>query len=200
MKYLIAGLGNIGEQYANTRHNIGFVVADALALSLGVPFTSGRYASVATGRFKGRILVVIKPSTYMNLSGKAVKYWLEKEKIPPENMLVIVDDLALPLGQLRLRAKGSDGGHNGLADIIYHLETTEFPRLRIGIGSDFAKGMQVDFVLSKWTRQEEEALIPKVEQAVKAVKSFVTVGVERTMGICNFTPDNKPSSPSSISP
>ncbi len=185
MKYLIAGLGNMGEQYANTRHNIGFVVLDALAFSFGVVFTPGRHGSVATARYKGRILVMIKPSTYVNLSGKAIKYWLNKEKVPPENMLVIVDDLALPLGQLRLRAKGSDGGHNGLADIIYHLETIEFPRLRIGIGDDFARGTQVDYVLSKWTRGEEELLIPRIEKAVDAVKSFVTIGIERTMGEVN---------------
>jgi PTH1 family peptidyl-tRNA hydrolase len=185
LKYLIAGLGNIGEQYANTRHNIGFVVLDALALSFGVPFTPNRYASVATARYKGRILVMVKPSTFVNLSGKAIKYWLNKEKLLPGNMLVIVDDLALPLGQLRLRAKGSDGGHNGLADIIYHLETNEFPRLRIGIGNDFAQGYQVDYVLSKWTKEEEKLLIPRVEQAVEAIRSFVTIGVDRTMGIIN---------------
>ncbi|MBP6977461.1 MAG: aminoacyl-tRNA hydrolase [Bacteroidales bacterium] len=185
MKYLIAGLGNIGEEYANTRHNIGFVVLDALAMSFDVTFSPDRYASVATARYKGRTLVMIKPSTYVNLSGKAIRYWLNREKIPTENLLVIVDDLALPLGQLRLRARGSDGGHNGLADIIYHLETNEFPRLRIGIGDDFARGTQVDFVLSRWTRREEEILIPRVEKAVEAIKSFVTNGVDRTMGFIN---------------
>ncbi|HNS17719.1 MAG TPA: aminoacyl-tRNA hydrolase [Bacteroidales bacterium] len=185
MKYLIAGLGNMGEQYANTRHNIGFIVLDALALSFNVTFAPDRYASVATARYKGRILKMIKPSTYVNLSGKAVKYWLNKEKLPPGNLLVVVDDLALPPGQLRLRVKGSDGGHNGLADIIFHLETTEFPRLRIGIGGDFARGTQVDYVLSRWTRQEEEMLIPRVETAVEAIKSFVTIGIDGTMGIVN---------------
>jgi len=185
LKYLITGLGNIGDEYANTRHNIGFVVLDALALSFGVSFAPGRYASVASARYKGRTLVMIKPSTYVNLSGKAVKYWLNREKIPHENLLVVMDDLALPTGQLRLRAKGSDGGHNGLADIIFHLQTTEFPRLRIGIGNDFAQGYQVDYVLSRWTRQEEEILIPCVEKAVEAIKSFVTVGVDKTMGLIN---------------
>ncbi|MDD5508247.1 MAG: aminoacyl-tRNA hydrolase [Bacteroidales bacterium] len=185
MKYLITGLGNIGDEYANTRHNIGFVVLDALALSFGVSFTPGRYASVASARYKGRTLVMIKPSTYVNLSGKAVKYWLNREKVPHENLLVVVDDLALPTGQLRLRAKGSDGGHNGLADIIFHLQTTEFPRLRIGIGNDFAQGYQVDYVLSRWTRQEEEILIPRVEKAVEAIRSFVTIGIDGTMGIVN---------------
>lgn len=194
MKYLIAGLGNIGEDYAGTRHNIGFIVLDALALSFGVTFAPDRYASVATAKFKGRTLVMIKPSTYVNLSGKAIRYWLNKEKLSPENMLVIVDDLALPLGQLRLRARGSDGGHNGLADIIYHLETNEFPRLRIGIGDDFARGAQVDYVLSRWTKQEEEILIPRVEKSVEAIKSFVTIGVDNTMGLINSKyqdPDSK---------
>ncbi len=175
----------MGEQYANTRHNIGFVVLDALALSFRAAFSTARYASVTTASYKGRALVMIKPSTFVNLSGKAVRYWLNKEKIPRENLLVVVDDLALPLGQLRLRSKGSDGGHNGMADIIYHLETIDFPRLRIGIGDDFARGTQVDFVLSRWTREEEEILIPRVEKAVEAIKSFVTIGVDKTMGLIN---------------
>lgn len=185
MKYLIIGLGNPGAEYANTRHNIGFIVLDALAKSLGVTFTSDRYASVARGRYRGHILVLVKPSTYMNLSGKAVKYWMAREKTGIENILVVVDDIALPSGTLRLRSKGSDGGHNGLADIIYHLEAIEFPRLRFGIGDEFARGTQVDYVLSQWTRQEEELLLPRIADAVKAVQRFVTIGIERAMGEVN---------------
>jgi len=185
MKYLIAGLGNVGDEYANTRHNIGFVVMDALAQSTGAVFSPGRHADVATAMYKGRKIIMIKPTTYVNLSGKAVRYWMSKEKIDLGHLLVIVDDIALPLGNLRLKARGSDGGHNGLADIIVHLETTDFARLRIGIGDDFARGYQVDYVLGQWTKQEEEILLPRIPVAVEAVMSFVTVGVERTMNEYN---------------
>ncbi len=185
MKYLIAGLGNIGQEYANTRHNIGFIVADALAMDGKVSFSAGRYADVANVKFKARTLVVIKPSTFMNLSGKAIKYWLDKEKIPLENLLVITDDLALPIGSLRLRAKGGDGGHNGLIHIIETLDTSDFARLRIGIGDDFAKGYQVDYVLGKWTKSEEEVMIPKIKTAVEIIKSFATIGLSRTMNVYN---------------
>jgi peptidyl-tRNA hydrolase, PTH1 family len=185
MKYLIAGLGNIGDEYSNTRHNIGFIIADAIAQAFKATFSTGRYASVAEFSYKGRQMVLIKPNTYMNLSGKAVRYWLTKEKIVPENCLVIVDDLALPLGTLRLRKQGSDGGHNGLISIIEELGTTAFPRLRVGIGNDFAKGYQVEYVLSRWTSEEEKILIPKVEKTVDLVKSFVTIGTERTMNLFN---------------
>lgn len=185
MKYLIAGLGNIGQEYANTRHNIGFIVADALAMDGKVSFDTDRYADVARVRFKSRTLVVIKPSTFMNLSGKAIKYWLEKEKIPLENLLIVTDDLALPTGTLRLRAKGGDGGHNGLIHIIETLNTSDFARLRIGIGNDFAKGYQVDYVLSKWTKNEEEVMIPKINSAVEIIKSFATIGLSRTMNVYN---------------
>jgi PTH1 family peptidyl-tRNA hydrolase len=173
MKYLIAGLGNIGEEYANTRHNTGFTVLDALARLSGVSFQSGRYADIARLRIKNRSLLLIKPSTYMNLSGKAVRYWLETEKIPKENLLVVVDDIALPPGQLRLKLKGGDGGHNGLSSIIEILETEEFARLRFGIGNDFAKGYQTEYVLSKWTAAEEEMLIPKISEAVEMIKTFL---------------------------
>jgi peptidyl-tRNA hydrolase, PTH1 family len=173
MKYLIAGLGNIGDEYANTRHNIGFTVVDVLARLSGVSFQSGRYADVARLKIKNKTLVLIKPSTYMNLSGKAVRYWLDKEKIPLENLLVVVDDIALPPGQLRLRMKGGPGGHNGLISIIETLETEEFARLRFGIGNDFAKGYQTEYVLGKWTKAEEEVLIPKITEAVEMIKSFV---------------------------
>ena len=174
MKYLIAGLGNIGDEYANTRHNIGFNVVDALARLSGVSFKTGRYADVARVKIKNKTLVLIKPSTYMNLSGKAVRYWLDNEKIPLENLLVVVDDIALPPGQLRLRMKGGPGGHNGLISIIETLETEEFARLRFGIGNDFAKGYQTEYVLGKWTKAEEELLVPKIEEAVDLIKSFVS--------------------------
>ena len=173
MKYLIAGLGNIGDEYAGTRHNIGFSVVDALARLSGVSFQSGRYADVARMRMKSKSLVLIRPSTYMNLSGKAIRYWLETEKIPLENLLVVVDDIALPPGQLRLRMKGGPGGHNGLISIIETIETEEFARLRFGIGNDFAKGFQTEYVLGKWTKTEEEILVPKITEAVEMIKSFV---------------------------
>ncbi len=185
MKYLIVGLGNIGDEYSNTRHNIGFIAADAVAFSLKSSFTPDRYASVARMSLKGRQLVVIKPTTYMNLSGKAVRYWMQREDIPKENILVIVDDLALPLGSLRLRAKGSDGGHNGLISIIETIQTNDFARLRIGIGNDFAKGYQVDYVLGRWTQEEEKVLLPRIEMTVDLVKNFVLIGIERTMNVFN---------------
>jgi peptidyl-tRNA hydrolase, PTH1 family len=185
VKFLIAGLGNIGLEHANTRHNIGFIVADALALEGKAVFEPGRLADVAKVKYKGRIMVVIKPSTYMNLSGKAVKYWLGKENIPMENLLVVADDIALPTSVLRLRAKGGDGGHNGLISLIEHLGTSDFARLRVGIGNDYAQGMQVDYVLGKWTKLEEEIMIPKVKTAVEIIKSFVAIGVERTMNVYN---------------
>jgi PTH1 family peptidyl-tRNA hydrolase len=181
MKYLIAGLGNIGDEYAGTRHNIGFTVTDALARLSGVSFQSGRYADLARLRVKNKSLVLVKPTTYMNLSGKAIRYWLETEKIPLEQMLVIVDDIALAHGQLRLKLKGGDGGHNGLSSIIEILGTEEFARLRFGIGNDFAKGYQVEYVLGKWTAQEKELILPKIEDAIEMIKSFVTAGPELTM-------------------
>lgn len=185
MKFLIAGLGNIGHEYANTRHNIGFIVADALAMEGKAKFEPGRYADVSKLKFRGRTLVVIKPSTFMNLSGKSIRYWLKEENIPPERMIVVVDDIALPLGELRIRRGGGDGGHNGLASIIEYLGSGNFPRLRIGLGDDFARGYQSDYVLGKWTKAEEEIMIPRVNEAVKVVKSFVTVGLDRTMNIYN---------------
>lgn len=192
-KFLIAGLGNIGEEYSFTRHNIGFEVADALALELNKVegssaaklFHTERLASVYEGRFKGTTLVMIKPTTYMNLSGKAVNYWMQAEKIPVSNILVITDDLALPFGTLRLKKKGSDGGHNGLSDIIETLGTNEFARLRFGIGSDFPKGKQVDYVLQRWSKQEETLLSERIEKAVQIVKSFVSIGIDRTMSDFN---------------
>ncbi len=181
MKYLIVGLGNIGDEYVNTRHNIGFIVLDALAQKANVKFELARLASVAKIKYRGRTLVLIKPSTYMNLSGKAVRYWLTQEKIPIENSLTIIDDIALPTGNFRLKMKGGDGSHNGLTNIIEYLETTEFPRLRVGIGNDFARGYQTEYLLSKWTKQEEEILIPRIKIATDIVKSFVSIGIGLTM-------------------
>ncbi len=185
MKYLIAGLGNIGEEYANTRHNIGFIILDALAKEFDATFAIGRHAYTTSIRFKGRTFVLIKPTSYMNLSGKAVKYWLTKEKIQPENLLVVVDDISLPPGTLRMKYKGGDGGHNGLINIIQSIGTDKFPRLRVGIGDDFAKGYQSDYVLGKWSKSEEKIMIPKVDTAVQMIKSFGTIGIDRTMTAFN---------------
>ena len=160
MKYLIVGLGNIGAEYAETRHNIGFKVLDALAGASDTFFTTGRYGAVATLRHKGHTLILIKPSTYMNLSGKAVRYWMEAERIAPENLLVISDDIALPFGTLRMRAKGSAGGHNGLKNIAELLGTEEFARMRFGVGGDFSRGHQIDYVWGEWTAEEREAKQP----------------------------------------
>ena len=181
MKYLIAGLGNIGDEYANTRHNIGFQVLDAFVRLSGVSFQTGRYAATCKVRAKSHELLLIKPSTYMNLSGKAVRYWLEKENIPVSHLLVIIDDLALPQNTLRLKLQGGDGGHNGLYSIIETLETKEFARLRFGIGKDFPKGHQTEFVLGPWTPEEMEWVNPKILEAVEAIKSFVTAGSGETM-------------------
>ncbi len=186
-KFLIAGLGNIGQEYANTRHNVGFLIADALAASLVKDentthlFRNEKLASVCEAKYKSRILCIVKPSTYMNLSGKAVNYWLQFAKIPLENLLVVTDDLALPFGTLRLRKKGSDGGHNGLTDIISTLQTENFARLRFGIGSEFSKGRQADYVLGQWSEEEQKMLREKIDQSVQIIKSFVSIGPDRTM-------------------
>jgi len=184
-KYLITGLGNIGDEYANTRHNIGFIVADALAADLGIKFTVGRHASTVESRLKNKQLLIIKPTTYMNLSGKAVKYWMDKQEISVENILVIADDVDLDLGFLRLRAKGSGGSHNGLNHIIETLGTTDITRLRVGIGKDYAKGFQVEYVLGRWSPAEEKILIPRIGVAVDMIKSFVLAGAARTMSEYN---------------
>lgn len=181
MKYLIVGLGNIGTEYAGTRHNIGFNVLDALAEASDTFFTTQRYGDVAEAKYKGRTLLLLKPSTYMNLSGKAVRYWMEAAKIAPENLLVISDDIALPFGTLRLRKKGSPGGHNGLKNIVELLGTEEFARMRFGIGGDFPKGFQVDYVLGGWSEEERKALPERLELFVEAIRSFVTQGTELTM-------------------
>ncbi|MCM1302349.1 MAG: aminoacyl-tRNA hydrolase [Alistipes senegalensis] len=185
MKYLIAGLGNIGAEYAETRHNIGFKVLDALAGASNTLFTTGRYGDVAELKHKGRTLLLLKPSTYMNLSGKAVRYWMEAERIAPENLLVISDDIALPFGTLRLRAKGSAGGHNGLKNIAELLGTEEFARMRFGVGGDFPRGHQVDYVLGEWTEEERGALPDRLKIFGDAVLSFATIGLARTMNEFN---------------
>ncbi|WP_418992937.1 aminoacyl-tRNA hydrolase [Alistipes sp.] len=185
MKYLIVGLGNIGTEYAGTRHNIGFAVLDALAEASNTVFTTVRYGDVAQLKYKGRTLVLLKPSTYMNLSGKAVRYWMEAEKIPHENLLVVSDDIALPFGTLRLRPKGSAGGHNGLKSITELLSTEEYARLRFGIGGDFPKGHQVEYVLGRWSDEELRALPERLTLFGDAIRSFVAIGCERTMNFFN---------------
>lgn len=185
MKYLIVGLGNIGGEYHNTRHNIGFNVLDSLAKTADLEFKDVRYGAVTHYKFKGRTFVLLKPNTYMNLSGKAVNYWLQKEKIAVENMMVIVDDLALPFGTLRLRSKGSDAGHNGLKNINQVLGHQNYARLRFGIGDDFHKGQQIDFVLGKWSSQELEQLTPILDTCTKIIQGFATIGVQRTMTAYN---------------
>lgn len=191
MKYLIVGLGNPDQEYDGTRHNIGFRVLDNYIKRLNeknnqnYSFTSDRYAFKAETKLMGRQVILIKPTTYMNLSGKAVRYWLDKERIPIENMLIIVDDLALDLGTIRLRLKGSDGGHNGLKNIIELIQTSNFNRLRFGIGSDFHKGQQVDFVLGKLSQEEEDVVAPQIEKTFDIIKSFVMVGMDKTMNMYN---------------
>ncbi len=184
-KYLIVGLGNVGEEYANTRHNIGFIVADALAGELGVKFTIDRHAYMTEAKLKNKLLIILKPTTFMNLSGKAVKYWLDKEKIPLENLLVITDDVDLDLGVLRMRTKGSGGSHNGLNHIIETLLITDWARLRFGIGKDYARGFQVDYVLGPWSKKEEKILLSRIETAVAIIKSFVLAGATLTMSEYN---------------
>ena len=181
MKYLIVGLGNTGEGYKDTRHNIGFMVLDAMAVASNTSFTDKRYGAVCEVKYKSRIFVLLKPSTYMNLSGYAVSYWLKKEKIPIENLLVIVDDIALPLGSIRMRPKGSDGGHNGLVHISSILSTTEYARIRIGISNGFRKGSRVNFVLGKWNPEEKKFIDERITLVIEMIKSFGTVGVELTM-------------------
>lgn len=185
MKYLIAGLGNIGMEYDGTRHNIGFDVADAFVIKHDGNFSLDRHAFMAKCKWKGKQFVVIKPTTYMNLSGKAVKYWMDKENIAMENILVIMDELALPLGTLRLRGNGSPGGHNGLKNIEEVLKTPNYSRLRFGIGSDFPKGRQVEFVLGKWTPSELPTVKEKIITSVDLIESFAAQGLMKTMTIFN---------------
>ncbi len=184
-KFLIVGLGNIGDEYAHTRHNIGFDVVDYLAKENDIKFKPDKLADVAELKYKGKQLILIKPSTYMNLSGKAINYWLQKEKITVENCLVIVDELALPFGKIRLGPKGSDGGHNGLKSIQEVLQTTNYPRLRFGIGSEFNKGAQVNYVLGKWADDEQKTLQERIKISADAIKAFAFTGLQRCMNDFN---------------
>lgn len=180
-KFLIVGLGNIGEDYRNTRHNIGFEVLDCLAEQSSISFSSARYADRAELQVKNKKLILIKPSTLMNLSGKAVNYWLQEEKIPIRRCLVVVDDVALPLGAIRLKGKGSDGGHNGLKHIQQILGRQDYPRLRFGIGNDYPRGQQVQFVLGAWSDAEKKALQPRIKEATEAIKTFALAGLNTAM-------------------
>ncbi|MGN6540039.1 MAG: aminoacyl-tRNA hydrolase [Ginsengibacter sp.] len=184
-KFLIIGLGNPGNEYAHTRHNIGFDILNAFVLKNNAFFQSARLAEVAEIKFKGKIFVCIKPTTFMNLSGRAVKYWLDKEKISIENSLTIVDDLALPLSKLRLRKRGSDAGHNGLRDIQNVLGTDEYPKLRFGIGNQYPKGMQVQFVLSRWLPEELPLVKLKITKSIQVIEEFATIGIDKTMSDVN---------------
>jgi peptidyl-tRNA hydrolase, PTH1 family len=185
MKYLIIGLGNPGAEYKNTRHNIGFKVLDKLASLSNISFSSDRHADVCEIMFKGRKLILVKPSTFMNLSGKAVQYWLSKTKVKQERLLVITDDISLPFGVLRLRKKGSDGGHNGLNNIQVALGNSAYPRLRFGVGNDFASGRQADYVLSNFTNEDYQNLDERIEMAIKIAQGFTTNGIDRTMSEFN---------------
>ncbi|MGI9191714.1 MAG: aminoacyl-tRNA hydrolase [Chitinophagaceae bacterium] len=188
MKFLIAGLGNIGSEYVETRHNIGFDVVSVLANKHRGTWRTDRLADVCDISIKGKKLVLIKPSTYMNLSGRAIKYWLDAEKIPVEHLLVVVDDLAFPLDAIKLKKSGSDAGHNGLKNIQEVLGTQQYPRLRFGIGNNFAKGRQVDFVLGRWHNDEMPLVNKKVAVACEMIECFCTIGIDRTMNLYNNTP------------
>jgi len=185
MKYLIVGLGNIGDEYIDTRHNIGFTILDAFAEASGAGFSDRRYGYVCETKYKGRTFILLKPSTYMNLSGNAVSYWLKKEKIPVDNLLVIVDDIALPLGSIKMKPKGGDGGHNGLSHINTVLSTSDYSRIRVGIGNGFRKGAQVNYVLGKWNSEEKKFIEERIAIVIEMIRSFGTVGTELTMTAFN---------------
>lgn len=185
MKYLIVGLGNIGAEYRNTRHNIGFMILDALAEASNITFATERYGDVARMRMKNRQLVLLKPSTYMNLSGNAVRYWKEKEAIDTDHILVLVDDIALPFGAVRIKPRGSDAGHNGLKNIAQMLGTDAYPRLRFGIGNDFPRGCQVDYVLGQFTTEQRLQLKPRIEVAIEALGTFCLAGIQTAMNTYN---------------
>lgn len=181
MKYLIVGLGNIGPEYRNTRHNIGFKVLDAFAEVSNISFSTQRYGDIAQVRVKNKVLVLLKPSTYMNLSGEAVRYWMNKENIPLENVLVIVDDIALPFGAIRIKGKGSDGGHNGLKNIAAMIGTQNYARIRFGLGNDFPKGAQIDYVLGNFTEDQEKLMPERLKVAIDAIKAFCLSGLTFAM-------------------
>lgn len=185
MKYLITGLGNMGPDYEGTRHNIGFDVVEAAAMDKGGVFQSSRYGDIARVKHRGKVLILLKPSVFMNRSGQAVRYWLDKEKVPLERSLVIADDVALPRGKLRMKQKGSDGGHNGLNDIITKLGRNDFPRLRFGIGNDYPKGGQINYVLGRWTQDEMEVIVPQVKKAAEMTLAFTFMGIEKAMTLYN---------------
>ncbi len=191
MNYLIVGLGNIGVEYANTRHNIGFMVLDAWAQASNIVFESGRYGSTTTVSFKGRKFTLLKPSTYMNLSGKAVRYWMNELKIQPENLLVISDDLNIPFGTLRLRKNGSAGGHNGLTNISELLGTQDYARIRVGIGNEFGRGQQVGYVLGEFNEDERKEIPDICKRVIDGVKAWATVGADRAMNVVNTKPKAK---------
>ena len=188
MNYLVVGLGNIGAEYANTRHNMGFMVLDAWAQASNISFESGRYGSTATISFKGRKFHLLKPSTYMNLSGKAVRYWMNELKIPVENILIISDDLNIPFGTLRLRKNGSAGGHNGLTNITELIGTQEYARIRMGIGNDFGRGQQVGYVLGELSQEEKEQMPELCKRVIDGVKAWATIGADRAMNTVNTKP------------
>ncbi len=184
-KFLIIGLGNVGTEYHRTRHNIGFDVVDAFVLKHGGMFQLGRLAYMAEVKWKGKIFICLKPTTFMNLSGKAFKYWMDKEKIALENTITIVDDVALPISKLRLRPSGSDGGHNGLRDIQLTIGTDQYPKLRFGTGNNFPKGMQVEFVLGRWWPEEQPIVQQKIEKCIDVIESFATIGIAKAMNMVN---------------
>ena len=185
MKYLVVGLGNIGSEYADTRHNIGFKVLDALAEASNISFTTVRYGDMATLKHKGRTILLLKPSTYMNLSGKAVRYWMEQERIPRENLIIISDDIALPFGTFRMRKNGSEGGHNGLKNITELLGDNQYARIRFGVGGDFPRGHQVDYVLGEFSDEERKAMPERLKLFGDAILAFSTIGADRTMNSYN---------------
>ncbi|MCL5246646.1 aminoacyl-tRNA hydrolase [Cellulophaga sp. 20_2_10] len=184
-KFLVVGLGNIGADYTETRHNIGFKILDAFAKKEDLVFEPQKLGAVTTYKIKGRTILFLQPSTYMNLSGKAIRYWLEKEKIPQENLLVITDDINLPFGTIRVKTKGSDGGHNGLKDTQNTLQTTTYNRYRFGVGADFGKGKQVDYVLGEWNQEEKDKMPERLEKSIELIKSFVLAGIKITMNSFN---------------
>lgn len=185
MKYLVVGLGNIGDEYTNTRHNIGFKVLDALGNASSLSFKTDRLGDIATLKHKGRTFILLKPSTYMNLSGKAVNYWMQQEKISLLNTIIVTDDLALPFGKIRMRGKGSDGGHNGLKSINQTLGRNDYARIRFGVGNEFAKGKQVDYVLGEWSEEEQKSLPERIDVVKDMIFGFGTIGLNRSMSAYN---------------